>query len=113
VNAFLGRLAEADRLALQRGAGEAVANGLEAAEESLGLLCSIVLNKRDAAVKAELKEPGLDAARMIELLEESKEISGLMRGLQNRVERDDEYPASTFKPKEPAWKTRWKSRQEG
>jgi len=113
VNAFLGRLAEADRLALQRGAGEAVANGLEAAEESLGLLSSIVLHKRDAAVKAELKEPGLDAARMIELLEESKEISGLMRGLRQRAEFDDELPPSTFKPKEPAWKTRWKSRQEG
>ncbi len=108
VNAFLSSLPESDRLALQgelvlEGASE---NGMLAAEHALALLSGTVLQRRDAAVKAELKQPGLQAERMIELLEESKEISGLLRGIGQRSEFDDELPASTFRPKQPEWKKR-------
>jgi len=45
------------------------------------------------------------------LLEEAKEISGLLRGIGQRSEFDDELPASTFRPKvAPGWKAGWKKR---
>ncbi len=108
VNAFLGQLPEPDRLALTRdvvleGAPE---DGMLAAEHALALLSGTVLQRRDAAVKAALKEPGLATARMVELLEEAKEISGLLRGIGQRSEFDDELPAPTFRPKQPEWKKR-------
>ncbi len=108
VNAFLGSLPEHDRLALLRdvvleGAPE---EGMLAAEHALALLSGTVLQRRDAAVKAALKQPGLAPERMVELLEEAKEISGLLRGIGQRSEFDDELPASTFRPKQPEWKKR-------
>jgi hypothetical protein len=81
---------------------------MPAAEHALALLSATVLQKRDAAVKAALKEPGLAAPRMIELLEEAKEISSLLRGIGQRSEFDDELPASTFRPKKPEWKKRYR-----
>ena len=106
VNTFMAGLPEADRLALTleavlEGAPE---DGMLAAEHALALLSGTVLHRRDAAVKAELKQPGLAAERMIELLHEAKEISSLLRGIGQRSEFDDELPASTFKEKQPPWK---------
>jgi len=112
VNAFLGGLPESDRLALIGGAvlEGAPQDGMQAAEHALALLSGTVLQKRDAAVKAALKEPGLPPGRMIELLEEAKEISGLLRGIGQRSEFDDELPASTWKPKVPEWRSKWRER---
>lgn len=108
VNAFLSSLPESDRLALLRDVvlEGAPQDGMLAAEHALALLSGTVLQKRDAAVKAALKEPGLSTERMIELLEEAKEISSLLRGIGQRSEFDDELPASTWKPKKPEWKRR-------
>lgn len=110
VNAFLGGLPESDRLALTRGVGLDIAppDGMLATEHALALLSGTVLQRRDAAIKAALKEPCLDAARMIELLEEAKEISGLLSGIGNRFEFDDELPASTWREKAPPWK-KWRN----
>jgi DNA primase len=112
VNAFLGGLAECDRRALNRGSAleGAPDDGIQAAEHALALLSGTVLQRRDAAVKAALKEPGISAERLNELLEEVKEISGLLRGIGQRSEFDDELPASTFKPKVPEWKKKWSDR---
>jgi DNA primase len=112
VNAFLGGLPESDRLSLMREAVLAGApeDGMLAAEHALALLSATVLQKRDAAVKAALKEPGLAPERMIQLLEEAKEISALLRGIGQRSEFDDELPKSTYKPKEPEWKKKWRSK---
>ncbi len=111
INTFLGGLPEADRLAL--GAGDAVvmdstlADGVLAAEHALAMLSATVLQRRDARVKADLKQPGLSQQRLVELLEEAKEISALLRGIGQRSEFDDELPAATFKPKPAAgWKKR-------
>lgn len=109
VNAFLSALPDSDRMALahETSSLEGVTlDGLEAAEQALALLSGTVLQRRDAAVKAELKQPGLAPQRMVELLHEAKEISGLLRGIGQRSEFDDELPASTWKAKEPAWKRR-------
>ena len=109
VNSFLASLPEADQLALMA-LGElpeaADDAGLQAAEEALASLSATVLHRRDAAVKAALKEPGLPTGRLRELLEEAKEISSLLRGVGQRSEFDDDLPPSTFKPKPPPWR-RW------
>lgn len=109
VNAFIGSLPESDRRALMNQAGLEGAPGdaMQAAEYALALLSSTVLQKRDAAIKAALKEPNLAPERMVQLLEEAKELSTLMRG-SGRFEFDDELPASTYKEKEPAWKKQWR-----
>ncbi len=107
VNAFLSSIPEADQLALGRlaeGPDLAEGDGLHAAEMGLAALSATVLHRRDAAVKAALKEPGLTVERMKDLLEEAKEISSLLRGVGQRSEFDDDLPPSTFKPKQPAWK---------
>ena len=113
VNAFIGSLPEGDRRALiedpinLEGVPE---DGMLAVEHALALLSGTVLQKRDAAVKAALKEPGISAERLMELLEETKEISSLMRGIGQRSEFDDELPASTWKEKAPPWK-KWKDKK--
>ncbi len=110
VNTFLGSLPSADRLALARESSSldgVTLDGMQAAEQALSLLSATVLQRRDAAVKAELKQPGLSMERIMELMHETKEISSLLRGIGQRSEFDDELPASTWKPKEPAWKTKF------
>jgi len=113
VNVFLGTLPESDRMALAtrdetlEGAPD---DGMPAADHALALLSGTVLQRRDAAVKAALREPGIPAARLLELLEEAKEISALLRGIGQRSEFDDELPASTWKEKVPEWKKKWKNK---
>ncbi len=112
VNAFIGGLSESDRLALARETANPIEfslDGMQSAEQALALLSGTVLQRRDAAVKAELKQPGLSAERVVELLHEAKEISSLLRGIGQRSEFDDELPASTWKPKTPTWK-KWQDR---
>ena len=115
VNAFLAGLPEPDRLALQREVALTGApdDGMLAAEHALSLLSGTVLQRRDASVKAALKQPGLTVERMMELLEEAKEISSLLRGIGQRSEFDDDLPPSTFRPKVPGWKKRFEKRNPG
>jgi DNA primase len=109
LNAFLGGLAAPDRLTLaqimQTEGGKVAA--IVSAEQTLGLLSAFVLQRRDAAVKAELRNPNLSSVRMVELLKEAKEISSLMSGMGQRSEFDDQLAEATWKPKEPAWKKKW------
>jgi DNA primase len=112
VNSFISGLREADRLALVHetmALDGVTVDGLQSAELALSHLSGTVLQRRDAAVKAELKQPGLKPERMMELLHEAKEISSLLRGISQRSEFDDELPASTWKAKAPAWK-KWSDR---
>jgi DNA primase len=112
VNSFISGLREADRLALVHetmALDGVTVDGLQSAELALSHLSGTVLQRRDAAVKAELKQPGLKPERMMELLHEAKEISSLLRGIRQRSEFDDELPASTWKAKAPAWK-KWSDR---
>jgi DNA primase len=115
VNMFLSGLPESDRLALNREAllEGAPEDGMQAAEHALALLSGTVLQRRDAAVKAALREPGISMERTKVLLEEAKEISGLLRGIGQRSEFDDELPASTWKPKVPEWIKRFDRNPKG
>lgn len=112
VNTFLASLPEGDRLSLahETQALEGVTlDGMQAAEQALALLSGTVLQRRDAAVKAEMKQAGLSMPRMMELLHEAKEISSLLRGIGQRSEFNDELPAATYKEKKSGGK--WKDRQ--
>lgn len=111
INAFLGGLPDADRLALARETSSldgVTLDGMQAAEQALALLSATVLQRRGAAVTAELKQSGLSVERIMELVQETKEISSLLRSIGQRTEFDDELPEATFKPKEPAWKSKFK-----
>ncbi|MFM2196943.1 MAG: primase [Verrucomicrobiota bacterium] len=110
VNAFVAGLRKSEQLALHKAMGAVPANaedGLQTAEETLGMLSSIVLQKRDAAVKAALQDPGLSPERMWELLEEAKEIAGLLRWTV-RSAYNDELPAATADPEKRARDKKWK-----
>lgn len=99
VNAFLHSLPECDQLALiPYSRPESVPEDpVGAATEALALVSATVLHHRDAAVQAELKSQGLSTARMMELLEESKEISQLLRGVDKRLSFNDELPPAPIK----------------
>ena len=104
VNAFLGTLAEPDRLALTRDslfAESAPEDAVSAVETSLSQLSARTLMMRDARVKAALSEPGLDPARMVRLLEEAKEIQELLKGISQRSIFEDELAPSTRRPPPP------------
>lgn len=110
VNAFVSSLRPGEQKSLnaQMGANDVdVPEGLQAAEQTLGMLSSIVLQKRDAAVKSALKEPGISPERMMELLEEAKEIAGLLRWT-GRSQYDDELPQETIKVEKKPWEKKWK-----
>ncbi len=109
VNAFMAGLRKGEQMALHTLMGAIEGNaedGLQAAEQSLGMLSSVVLQKRDAAVKAALKEPGISPEKMRDLLEEAKEIAGLLRW-SGRSLYDDELPQETIKPVIKPWE-KWK-----
>jgi DNA primase len=109
VNAFVAGLRKSEQLALHKEMGAtpaATEDGLQAAEQTLGMLSSIVLQKRDTAVKASLQEPGLSPERMRELLEEAKEIAGLLRWT-GRSSFNDELPPETKKAEKKPWE-KWK-----
>ena len=109
INAFVAGLRKSEQLALHKEMGaisSVLEDGLQAAEQTLGMLSSIVLQKRDAAVKAALQEPGLSPERLRELLEEAKEIAGLLRWT-GRSSFNDELPPETKKAEKKPWE-KWK-----
>lgn len=112
VNAFMAGLKLGEQMALHKEMGAeqmgTAIDGIQAAEQALGMLSSTVIQKRDAAVKAALKEPNLTPQRMMQLLEEAKEIAALLRW-SGRSVYDDELPKETVKPIKKPWEN-WKKR---
>lgn len=109
INAFVAGLRKSEQIALHKEMGSSptlAEYGIQAAEQALGMLSSIVLQKRDAAVKAALQEPGLSPERLRELLEEAKEIAGLLRWT-GRSSFNDELPPETKKAEKKPWE-KWK-----
>jgi len=109
INAFVAGLRKSEQTALHKEMGSSpnlAEDGIQAAEQTLGMLSSIVLQKRDAAVKAALQEPGLSPERLRELLEEAKEIAGLLRWT-GRSSFNDELPPETKKAEKKPWE-KWK-----
>ncbi len=109
VNAFVAGLRKSEQLALHKEMGATPAapeDGLQAAEQTLGMVSALVLQRRDAAVSAEIKNPSLSKERLIELLEESKEIALLQKGM-DRFIRNDQLPPETKKAEKKPWE-KWK-----
>jgi DNA primase len=109
INTFVSGLKPGEQSVLLREMGNVEISGnegLQSAEQALGMLSSIVLQKRDAAVKAALNAPGLPPQRMLELLEEAKEIATLLRWTSRSI-YDDELPEETKKPEKKPWE-KWK-----
>jgi DNA primase len=109
INAFVAGLRKSEQIALHKEMGSSptlAEDGIQAAEQALGMLSSIVLQKRDAAVKAALQEPGISPERLRELLEEAKEIAGLLRW-SGRSSFNDELPPETKKAEKKPWE-KWK-----
>jgi DNA primase len=100
VNAFLGTLAEPDRLALHALLHRERPHDdpLQATYETMSMLAAKVLLQRDARNKTRLAEPGLSRERQIELLEEGKEIKRLLDGLRGRFIVEDILPPMPVKP---------------
>jgi DNA primase len=111
VNAFVADLRKSEQLALHKEMGGVeikIEDGLQSAEQAIRMLSSIVLQKRDVAVKAGLNEPGLSLERMKDLLEEAKEIAALLRKSESaRYLYDDELPQETKKAEKKPWE-KWK-----
>jgi DNA primase len=111
VNAFVADLRKEEQLALHQQMGAVdvpETEGLQSAEQALGMLSSIVLQRRDASVKARLKEPGISPEKMRDLLEEAKEIAGLLRW-SGRSIYDDELAQETVKIEKKPWE-KWKKK---
>ncbi len=108
VNTFLAELSEADRLTLLSLMAvprkEPDEGPLQAAERAVGMLAGLVLERRDASIKAALRTPGLSPEHLRTLLTEAKEVALLMKEMPQRTERDQELPPSTYKEKVPFWK---------
>lgn len=111
VNAFLGRLPEEDRLALNKllHTDHRHDDPLAAAYETMSKLAAKVLVQRDARIKAALAEPGLSGDRLRELLEEGKEIQSMIQGIGERFLVEEILPPRA--PKVPAKKV-WKRLEE-
>jgi DNA primase len=106
VNAYLATLPDADRLALADDSmtGAPEGTGIADAEQALARLSGLVLQKRDAAVKAALREPGLPGEELFRLLAEAEELKRMLSGLEQRSEFDDELPKSTWRPRPRDWR---------
>lgn len=111
VNAFLGRLQEEDRLALNKliHGDRRHDDPLAAAYETMSKLAAKVLVQRDARIKAALAEPGLSGDRLRQLLEEGKEIQSMIQGIGERFLVEEVLPPRP--PKIPAKKV-WKKRED-
>jgi len=110
VNTFLGTLPEADRLALNQlrhGSQRAHEDPMKAAHDTMSILAAKVLIQRDARIKSALNEPGIAPERLRALLEEGKEIQGMIKGIGARFLVEETLPPM---PKKPVAKKEWKKR---
>lgn len=102
VNAFLGTLPEADRLALSRDlttmGGDLPADPVEDASTALSQLAAKCLLQRDARNKAAQRASDLAPQRLFELLEEAKEIQKLLAGIDTRFLNEDQYTRYKTEP---------------
>lgn len=88
VQSFLMTLDTADQLAIQRLLHqERPDTPLRAAEETTAMLINKHLQKREAAIRAALKQPHLTSDELTRLLSETKQIQSLLKNLSQRFIR--------------------------
>jgi hypothetical protein len=87
VNAFMASLSEPLRLALTSDPtfhGDPPENAIHAAKEALIDVCAKALHRRDAALRARLRQPGVELGETNRLLNEIKLVAELRKGLLQR-----------------------------
>jgi hypothetical protein len=87
VNAFIARLSEPQRLALTSDPAfhdDPPEDVVSATEEALSEICANALQQRDAAIKARLSQPGIEFGEMNRLLNETKLVAELLKGVRQR-----------------------------
>lgn len=97
VNAFVAGLSEAQRLALLSDPtfhDDPPENPVAAAEIALGELSAKVLHRRDQEIKEQMARPGLAPEEMIRLLQETKRIAELLKGIDQRFVFSDRFAPS-------------------
>jgi DNA primase len=115
VNAFIAGLSEPQRLALTADPtfhDDPPEDAVSAAESALAKICAKALHRRDAAIKARLSQPGIEFGEMNRLLNESKLVAELLKGVGQRFVFSDrfapnrkppfkQFPRKTHSPSRP------------
>ncbi|WP_193210529.1 DNA primase [Luteolibacter marinus] len=103
VNSFMAGLPEAQRLALLSDPtfhNDPPEEPVAAAEIALAELSARVLHRRDESVKAQMARPDLPPDEMIRLLQETKQIADLLKGINQRFVFSDRFaPSRKASPK--------------
>ncbi|MEK7953163.1 DNA primase [Luteolibacter soli] len=104
VNAFIASLSEPQRLALTSDPtfhDDPPENAVTAAEEALAEIGAKALHQRGAAIDARLNQPGLQPGEINRLLNETKLVAELLKGVRQRFVFSDRFapkPKPPFKP---------------
>jgi DNA primase len=116
VNAFMASLSEPKRLALTIDPtfhDDPPENAIQAAEDALAEICAKALHRRDAAIRARLSQQGLEFGEMNRLLNETKLVAELLKGVRQRFVFSDRFaPNRKPPPKQFPRKTHSSSRPE-
>ncbi len=116
VNAFMAGLSEPQRLALTSDPtfhDDPPEDVVSAAEAALADICAKALHRRDAAIKARMSQPGLEPGEMNRLLNETKLVAELLKGVGQRFVFSDRFaPNRKPPPKHFPRKTHSSSRPE-
>jgi DNA primase len=116
VNAFMAGLSEPQRLALTSDPtfhDDPPEDAIHAAEEALADICAKALHRRDAAIRARLSQQGLEFGEMNRLLNETKLVAELLKGVRQRFVFSDRFaPNRKPPPKHFPRKTHSSSRPE-
>jgi DNA primase len=104
VNAFMSDLAEPQRLAITSDPtfhDDPPEDAVAAAESALAEIGAKALHRRDAAIKARLSQQGLEFGEMNRLLNESKLVAELLKGVGQRFVFSDRFAPNRKPPFKP------------
>jgi len=88
VQTYITTLPQADQLALRQAlTREAPNNPIRAAEETTAMLVSTHFQNKEAAIRAQLRDPNLSPEKMVDLMNQAKELHGILKNLQQRFIR--------------------------
>ena len=88
VQTYITSLSKEDQLALRSALNhEPPTDAVKAAEETTAMLVSTHFQKKEAAIRAQLRKPNLEPQQMVALMNEAKELQTILKNLQQRFIR--------------------------
>jgi len=88
VQTYITSLSKEDQLALRTALNhEPPSDAVRAAEETTAMLVSTHFQKKEAAIRAQLRQPNLEPQQMVALMNEAKELQTILKNLQQRFIR--------------------------